>query len=232
MAPTVIKIQGRATIHSLAELATLVVTVSDSGVDKDQVTENVVTMVKLLQGEILNRLCSPRLANGDISPEAPVSFYSIASLSTSVQDEYDDEENRRTGKKIHRAESELDIRFRDFTQLGITVVQLSQMPYVILGGVTWKLTDERQTLLDEEVRMKALRHAVQRAQAYAQIIGRSQTLTTAQIEDSQEFYPMGRKAQALLQTASREVFGVGVGIEFEPQVIDVSCTLDVEFHAE
>lgn len=224
MAPTLIRIQGRATINTPAERAVLTIDVSDEGHEKGEVSNNVVTTVNNLQNEI-DELC-PRLWNGDISPEAPVSFYSIASISTSVQDEYDDED-RMTEKKLHRANTGIDVTFRDFAKLGKMVVQLSAVPCVNLRGVAWKLTDEKQALLDEEVRMKALRHAVRRAEAFAQIIGR-QKVTAVKIEDSGEFYPVGRAAR---KAGSGPAFGITAGIDFEPQIIDVSGTLEVEFHA-
>jgi len=228
MPPTVIKIQGRASINTVAERAALLVDVSDSGYDKNTVAQNVVNTVSYLQSEI-DQLCF-RLDNGDISPHAPVSFYSIASLSTSSQDEYD-EHGHRTGKETQTAQTKLDIRFRDFVKLGEMVVQLSATPFVHLQGINWKLTDEKQALLDEEVRLNALRQAIQRARAYAQVIGR-ETVTPVKIDDSEEHYPRGLVMQTARKATSTAAFGVGGGIDFEPQVIVVSATLEVEFHAE
>lgn len=228
MPPTVIHVQGRATINTLAERAALLVEVSDSGYDKNEVAKNVITTVSYLQSE-LDQLCI-RLDNGEISPDAPVSFYSIASLSTSSQDEYD-ENGHRTGKETQRGETKFDIRFRDFGKLGEMVVQLSTTPYVHLQEISWKLTDEKQAALDEEARVTALRQAIQRARAYAEVIGR-ETVTPVKIDDSQQSYPRGLLMQTARKATSSAAFGIGAGIDFEPQVIEVSATLEVEFHAE
>ena len=228
MAPTVISIEGRATISKLAERAALLVNVADTGPDKTLVSSNVVNTVNNLQSE-LEALC-PRLENNDISPEAPVSFYSIATLSTTSEDEYDSDD-KRTGRTLYTAKTTIDVRFRDFKKLGTMVVHLSTLPFVHLQGVTWKLTDQTQDKLDEEARMEALRGAIRRANAYAAVIGREK-VTPVKIQDDQEYYPRAKTKQTARMLSSAPVFGLGVGIDFEPQIIEVSATLQVEFHAE
>lgn len=230
MAPTAIHIEGRATINTVAERASLIVDVCDSGEDKATVSKNVVSAVHSLQAE-LDTLC-PRLHNGDISPDAPVSFYSISSLSTRQEDEFN-LDGIRTGKQLQFAESKLDIRFRDFATLSQLVVRLSSTPFVQLRSLSWKLTDEKQAALDEQVRVMALRNAIQRAEAYSRVIGR-EVLTVVKIVDSQESYPTSRTKQTarMLGGGMGAAFEVGVGIDFEPQNIEVSATLDVEFSAE
>ncbi|KIX06257.1 uncharacterized protein Z518_04232 [Rhinocladiella mackenziei CBS 650.93] len=228
MVPTVITINSTGLISAPAERAALIVDVIDSGYDKDEASTNVVTTVNNLQAEI-DELC-PRLSNGDISPEAPVSFYSIASLSTSSRDEFD-KDNKRTGKQIQTVYSKLDIRFRDFAKLGEMVVHLSTVKFVQLKGVTWKLTDQNQSILGEEARMKALVRAMKRAEEYGRVIGRN-SVTAVKIEDSEESYPRPCTKQTARKSAASWATGIGVGIDFEPQTIDVSASLVVEFHAE
>ena len=228
MAPTEITIQGRATISKPAERGALLVDITDTSPDKSAVSSNVVSTVNTLQSE-LDDLC-PRLPNNDISPEAPVSFYSIASLSTSSEDEYD-ADDKKTGRQLHTAKTTLDVRFRDFKKLGDMVVHLSTLPFVHLQGVTWRLTDETQEKLDEEAKMEALHGAIRRANAYAGVIGREK-VTAVKIQDEQKYFARGRTKQTARMASSEAVFGVGVGIDFEPQVMEVSAMVEVEFHAE
>ncbi|EXJ64309.1 hypothetical protein A1O7_00645 [Cladophialophora yegresii CBS 114405] len=228
--PTVIHIEGRAKVRTVAERAALDIHVLDTGYDKDLASKNVITAVNTLQSR-LDSLVS-RLENGDISPASPITFYSIASLSISTRDDYDNEGNRPDpDKKLHTASSTIDVHFRDFTLLGDMVVRLSAMDYVGLRGVTWQLTDAKQAWLDEEVRLQALKHAIERAEAYARIISRER-VTCVKIEDSSEFWPSGQMMQTARQVASVEAFGVGAGIQFEPGNIEVRGTVSVEFHAE
>ncbi|OCT53759.1 hypothetical protein CLCR_10762 [Cladophialophora carrionii] len=228
--PTVIHIEGRAKVKTTAERAALDVHVFDTGYDKDLAAKNVITAVNTLQSQ-LDSLVS-RLENGDISPTSPITFYSIASLSISTGDDYGNEGNRpNPDKKLHTASSAVDVHFRDFTILGEMVVRFSGMDYVGLRGVTWQLTDAKQAWLDEEVRMQALRHAVERAEAYARIIGRER-VTCVKIEDNGEFWPLTREMQTVRKVASVDAFGVGAGIQFEPGNIEVRGTVSVEFHAE
>ncbi|KIX95854.1 uncharacterized protein Z520_08562 [Fonsecaea multimorphosa CBS 102226] len=226
--PTLIHIQGRATITTTAQRAVLNLAASDTGSDKDQVSSHVVSTVTDIQSE-LDELC-PRLENGEISPNAPVDFYSIASLSISATDEYDDD-GVRLEKKLYSASSNIAIHFRDFGRLGQMVVRLSSMPYVELRGIDWQLADEKKTELDEEARRKALRHAMSRARAYGAIIGRDK-VTCIKIEDLEESWPARRVKQTARMASSSATFEVGAGIDFEPQLVDVSATLSVEFHAE
>ncbi|KAL2426174.1 hypothetical protein ABEF95_012316 [Exophiala dermatitidis] len=215
---TTIIIEGRATICKVAERASLTVDISDSGYDKEKVAKNVIETANTLQDE-LDQLCpridwtvvgqhstsggndfstqefdsggSTALDNDHISPNAPVSFYSISSLTTSSRTErlkrdddsdYDDDDDdndhmsdndkdkRRRKRKIYTAETSIDVRFRDFVKLGEVVVQWSATPYVQLSGIDWSLTDDSAAVMDEQVRVTALHNAIKRAKKYAAII--------------------------------------------------------------
>jgi len=230
--PTVIQIQGRASINTLAERAALNIHVSDTGFDKDVVSKNVITTVNTIQSE-LDQHC-PRLENGDISPSAPITYYSIASLSLSEAENYNDEGHRSTNpeKKLYTADSSIDIHFRNFGTLGDIAVRLSAMPHVLLRGIDWRLTDAKQAWLDEEVRMQALKNAIERANAYARIIGREKVICV-KIEDDGEFWPQqGMLRQTMRKVSASDASGVGVGIEFEARKVQVDGTVKVEFHAE
>ena len=224
MAPTQINIQSSSTLSQLAERAQLILNVTSSLYEQAEASKNVVTTAHNIQNQ-LNELC-PRSASGDISPDAPVSFYSIASLSTSNDDEYDDD-NNKTGKRLYTATTKVDIRFRDFKTLGDMVVDFSTMEFIRLQGITWKLTDEKKAQLEEEVRLEALRSAIKRAHAYAKVIGK-ENVTAAKITDNDDSYTGGRT----MQTARRYSAAPGVGIDFEPQIVEVRASLEVEFHAE
>lgn len=231
MAPTVINIQGKAKLTRLAERAKLDIEVSSSEYEQTIASTNVVSTVGNLQNQ-LDQLCPTIRPGGDISPSAPVSFYSIGSLTTSNDDEYDDDHNK-TGKRIYKATSTLDIRFRDFAQLGECVVNWSTTPFVSLQGIDWILTPENQTDLEEAAKVHALRHALDRAQVYADVIGRK-TVTPVKIDDTQYMYggAEGRVMQTARKMASTATFGIGVGLNFEPQSVEVNAMIEVEFHAE
>lgn len=242
MAPTVINIQGSATLRRPAEIAVLNIEVSSSGKDQPTASRNVIQTVNNLQS-ILDAasLRTPPNNTGDsgssssssstISPTAPISFYSIASLSTSSSDELD-KDSLPTGSRIYTATTSIEIHFRSFATLGTMVVQFSSIPFVSLQGISWKLTDEVQAELEEQARTDALRHAIARARNYAQVIDRN-TVTPVKIQDSQQYlFFEGRARQAAFKVADTASFGIGVGIDFEPQVIEVKANLEVEFHAE
>jgi uncharacterized protein YggE len=229
MPPTSINIQGRAKLHKLAERAKLGISVSSSEYTQTEASKNVIEAINAIQTLLDQSLC-PRLENGDISAEATVSFYSIGSLTTSNDDEYDDDHNK-TGKRLYSATCSLDIRFRNFKGLGEAVVKWASEPYVSLQGIEWLLTEQSQTTLEEQAKLEALRHAIKRAQGYADVIGR-RSVTPVKIEDTQYMFGEARIMQATRKMASSASFGIGVGLDFEPQQVEVNATLDVEFHAE
>jgi uncharacterized protein YggE len=226
MTPTVINIEGHATLNHIAERAALTLDISDQS-HSQSVTSNQVLMTLNDIQTTIEKSCT-RLENGNISPEAPVSWYSTESLSTSSEDEYIDD--KRTGKTIYSARTSIEIRFRDFAKLGEMVAYFSTMAFVSIRAVEWKLTNEKQAELEEQARFAALRHAIKRAKGYASIIGR-ENVTPIKIEDDRNVYSSGMRKQLgrRAMTASSEV---GVGIDFEPQLIEVKASLEVQFHAE
>jgi uncharacterized protein YggE len=229
--PTTINIHGRATAKAIAERASLDIHISDSGFDKDVVSRDVVGAVNAVQTDV-DKLCS-RLENGDMSPSSPITFYSIAALSVSTGEFFDEEKQAFDPKrKLFTAESTLTIQFRDFSVLGDLVVRMSTMKSVGLRGLEWQLTDAKKAWLDEEVRLQALQNAIERAGAYARLIGREK-VNCVKIEDLDESWPVvGYMRQAAPKAASVEAFAVGAGIQFEPGNVEVSGGVKVEFLAE
>ncbi|KEF58514.1 uncharacterized protein A1O9_06440 [Exophiala aquamarina CBS 119918] len=228
MAPTVINVQGKAKLYRVAERAKLDIEISSSEYEQSTASANVVTTVSSLQNQ-LDEICT-RADNGEISPSAPVSFYSIGSLTTSSDDEYDEDHNK-TGKRLYKATSSVDIRFRDFAKLGEMVVAFSTVPFVSLQGIEWKLTEEKQAALEEQAKLDALRHAFKRATGYADVIGR-RNVTPVKIDDTHYMFAEGRVMQTARKVSSNASYGIGVGLDFEPQQVEVNATLEVEFHAE
>ena len=227
---TLLNIQGRASVSALAERAKLDIVVSDSGFDKDQVSKNVANAVNAVQTD-LDSLVS-RLDNGDISPSSPITLYSIAALSLSTDDMSDDVSHRADPtKKVHVAESTINIHLRDFAVLGDLVVRLSSMQFVGLRGLEWYLTDAKKAWLEDEVRVLAFKVAKERARAYAQILGKDLAVKCVQIEDLMDSWPGPYMlAQARGKVAGVEAFAIGAGIQFEPGNVEISGTVRAEFH--
>jgi len=230
MAPTVINVQGKAKLYQLAERAKLDLEVSSSDYEQATASTNVVAAVSSLQNQ-LDEQCTRDASTGEISATAPVSFYSIGSLTTSADDEYDEDHHNKTGKRIYRARSSVDVRFRDFGTLGEMVVVFATTPFVSLQGIEWKLTEEKQAALEDDAKLAALRNAIKRAAAYADVIGRP-NVAPVKIDDTHFMYAEGRVMQTARKVASNASYGIGVGLDFEPQLVEVNATLEVEFHAE
>ena len=111
-------------------------------------------------------------------------------------------------------------------------MRLSTLPHVHLRGITWKLTDESQAKLDEESRVEALKNAIARANAYARVIGRENLSGVKISDDVEQRYFVGRTKQTARKAVRSETFGVGVGLDFEPQIMEIEGRVEVEFQAE
>jgi uncharacterized protein YggE len=237
--PTTITISTKSTQKTLAERALLDILITDSGHSKQTVASNVVTAVHTVQSH-LDALTGPRLENGDISPDKPITFYSIESMSMDVRDYYDNETHQLDPeRKVYTAESSISVHFRDFQVLGQIVVELSSTPHVNLRGVQWTLTEAKKAWLEEETRLQALRAAMERAGNYARVIGREGGVRVARILDGEEegggnYRGMPAMMMARKAPGGGDVLGAGVmaGIDFTPRMVEVSGGLKVEFIVE
>lgn len=237
MAPVKIHVEGHSTIYRLAERAAMSVDISSEGPAQDAVSTAVTTTARTLQAT-LDELC-PRITggnkDGEISPDAPISFYALEALSTwSRADTVTDKEGleKETGGRTYGARTHLDIRFRDFSRLGSMTNMLSTTPLVSIKGVTWNLTEETEALLAVQSRREALEDAVQRARDFADVVG-CKTVECVEITQGDEPVAYGRTKQTARRSTGMGAMGGGVsdGLDFEPQKVMKSASVSVQFLA-
>ena len=129
---------------------------------------------------------------------------------------------------IHHASVGLEVKFRDFSALSRWVGEhVANTEGFRVAHVEWALTAKRREALEKEVRTRAVRDAVTRAQAYADALGLGQVRPVA-IADAGM---LGTRTESGPSTAYMRAAAVGGApdVELVPEHIEVSAEVDARF---
>ena len=129
---------------------------------------------------------------------------------------------------IHHASVGLEVKFRDFSALSRWVGEhVANTEGFRVAHVEWALTAKRREALEKEVRTRAVRDAVTRAQAYADALGLGQIRPVA-IADAGM---LGTRTESGPSTAYMRAAAVGGApdVELVPEQIEVSAEVDARF---
>jgi uncharacterized protein len=129
---------------------------------------------------------------------------------------------------IHHASVGLEVKFRDFSALSRWVGEhVANTEGFRVAHVEWALTAKRREALEKEVRTRAVRDAVTRAQAYADALGLGQVRPVA-IADAGM---LGTRTESGPSTAYMRAAAVGGApdVELVPEQIEVSAEVDARF---
>ena len=132
---------------------------------------------------------------------------------------------------IHHASVGLEVKFRDFSALSRWVGEHVEITEGFrVAHFEWALTAKRREALQKEVRTRAARDAVTRAQEYADALGLGQIRPVA-IADAGMF---GKRPENGPSVAYLRASAVGGAPEVElvPEHIEVSAEVDARFVAE
>jgi uncharacterized protein len=129
---------------------------------------------------------------------------------------------------VHHASVRLDVKFRDFSALSRWVGEhLANTEGFRIAHVEWALTAKRRDALEKEVRTRAARDAVTRAQAYADALGLGQVRPVAIADAGMlDTRPQSGPPAAYLRAAA---VGGASDVELEPEHIEVSAEVDARF---
>lgn len=132
---------------------------------------------------------------------------------------------------VHHAKVELEVEFRDFTALSRWLAShIDGTVGLHVSYVQWTLTTERREELLKRVRTEAVKDAARRAQQYADALGLGDVRPVA-IADTGLLGTGARgggEREIGLMAAPRSI-GSAPEIEFEPEDITVSATVDARF---
>lgn len=142
-------------------------------------------------------------------------------------------DSERKKSRQYNAHITFEVKFADFTVLGNLCTQLANMPFVSVRTIEWGLTDKTKASLVGLSRKLAVGDAVSKAQDFAAAVGRSSVIAVEINTDSAGF---GRPTGGLFGTARARGTGAAVAEEdalnFEPEEVDMSCSIQVKFEAE
>jgi hypothetical protein len=164
----------------------------------------------------------------------PVTWWSVEQLRTWSRRPW--HEDGDVLPLVHHASVGVEVKFLDFQALSRWVAEhVTETEGFRVGHVEWALTVERRDQLALEVRTRAVRDAVDRAQQYADALGLG-TVVPAAIADagmlSANLHPDAGHGPGVMR-AMPALDGVPPeDIELIPEDIEVRATVDARFLAD
>lgn len=162
----------------------------------------------------------------DAKNTGPVTWWSADQLRT-----WSNRPWNKDGKQlplVHHASVDLEVKFSDFNALSRWVGEhIANTEGFRVGNVKWALTTKRREALEKEVRTRAVRDAVARAQEYADALGLGQIRPVA-IADAGM---LGTRPESGSPAAYMRAAAVGGApdVELVPEHIEVSAEIDARF---
>ncbi|BAE66501.1 hypothetical protein BDV35DRAFT_298830 [Aspergillus flavus] len=218
---------GTSTLHRQAERAVIYLDVSSDGSDQSTVSQDVTRTSNRLQS--LLKEIAPKQDSGDPTPEAPVTFWSMSSISTGsyLPWDHDKQEHRA---RVYTARTNFEVKFRDFSKLGEFVSDVAKDPLVSVRDVDWQLTDDTKQQLGQECRKLAVWDALAKAKDYAGALNMS-NLRPVEIDDSEGhvspgIYASARRAPAFAESGGEQA------LNFVPQSCEIECSVKMRLEVE
>ncbi len=228
MAPLEITLKGSSIISRHAERAILLVNVSSEGTAQEAVSEDVTsTSNKLVK--IFKEL-APKDEDGNATPDAPVTVFSITSSNTRswIPSASRNNENVQLPRQFE-ASTDFNVIFRDFEKLSEVTSTLFKMPHTTVENTEYILTDRTKEDLGSESRKAALRDAIQKAHDYAEVIGKN--VMAVEIKD-QGSSSGGRTKQTARRNNYKTSPSHVDGLSVEPEDVELKSSVEVKFVAE
>lgn len=221
----------------------MIVTVSSSGPDQAKVTNNVTSTVNKVQNGL--RQLNPKNENtGEALADAAITYWSMSTLSTGsyfiwLPNQSGKAAGDGSEHKVPNftANTQFEIKFRDFVKLGSVCTDLANVPFVQVKSVRWQLTDKTRNALVGESRTLAVKDAISQAHDFAIAAGKTKVWP---VDIAASASTGGGYGNAQLFSAARSVrqtnaFGgeqAEEGLSFQPEDVDLHCTIRATFEAE
>jgi uncharacterized protein YggE len=219
--PTVITVQGSFTAWYPAERATVRLTVAFDGAKRDSVLSAASRAVQTVTASI-KELHDP--------DAGPITWFSSDRIRVWAQRPWNND-----GKQlapVHHAAINVTAKFKDFDALAEWIGQIAGVEGVQVNGIDWTLTDARRTSVTTEVRSRAVKDAADKARVFAQAIGLGQVNAVA-IADPGMLGVQGNGPAAAPMMRAMAAHGGGgdAALDFTPEDIEVSASVDARFEA-
>ncbi|KAK8050198.1 hypothetical protein PG994_011928 [Apiospora phragmitis] len=179
-----IHVNGSGSVFRTAERGVLHIRVSMSSKSQQEASDGVRETSARLTAKFRAHALKTEGADGRPTPhpDAGITAFTASSLSTDAQPEYEWVEGRRRDLGItYRASSGSEVVFRDLALLAEAAAELASMPHVAIVSTEWRLTAATRAEIEREARTEAIENAVQKAQDYSGVVGR--TVVAVDIQD-------------------------------------------------
>lgn len=207
-----ITVSGTRQLTVPAECVGISLTLGFTGEDRGRIVDDTARLVESVRG-LLERACA-----GGGGHDARLS-----GLRTWTTVRYDSK--GRPAAEQHVAEVRGSVTIDDLSRVGSLLGELTTTDGVQVGSLDWRLTDETQERLQPEVLAGAYQRARQRAEWIANAAGLT-GISVVSVQDGGG--PTFRTMAGRAMLADR---GGAPSIELDPEDVDVSANLTVEFDA-
>lgn len=221
MSDVTITVRGENETHLAPERATIHITVRAEGAERAEVVESAMSRAEPVREGLTERQDAGSIAE-----------WTSKRLAVRAERPWNNE-----GKQlalVYYASIDFSATFTEASELSIWVSEISPCDGVEVGWVNWHLTPQTRADVEREVASTAVGVAVQRAQAYATALGLD-SVTPVEIADAglisreQSAAPRMMKARGAMFAASADA--AGPGMEYEPEDIVISATVEARFTA-
>lgn len=219
---TVITVQGHFTAWYPAERATVQLSVAVDGARRTTVLASATAAVQTLT-ESIKKLHDPNAG--------PVTWWSSDRIRVWAHRPWNND-----GKQlppVHNAAIGLTVKFKDFDALADWLTEAVTVPGVQVNNIEWGLTESKRISVTTEVRSRAVKDAADKARVFAQAIGLGQ-VTAVAIADPGMLGVSGSgdsPAPMMRVAAMKMADSGGAPLDFTPEDIEVSASVDARFEA-
>lgn len=240
MAPIKITVLGTSSVHRHPERAYLTVRVSSNGPSQETVSNETTDRANGIQ-QLLKGL-APKTDTGEPASNASVTVFSVGFLRSWSFIPHDRKDKPRP--REYHAELTINASFRDFKILGEVAAQLLGLSNVDISRIDWQLTAPTRKELEAESHRLAMLNAVEKANNYAQVIGREVVAVDVKEqgitghEGYSGYGPPGRMMMMQQMQHMPQMPGASTGgrtergLDLTPQNIEVSHSLQVKFRGK
>lgn len=223
MPETIITVQGQHSAWYPAERATVTVTVSADGPDRDAVFARATRAADAVRATIE--------ARHDVEA-GPISRWSADTVRVWSHRPWSE-----TGKQlplVHSAGLDITARFSSFAELSPWIEEVVAIEDAGIGGIEWSLSESKTATAATEARSRAVKDAVAKATVYAQSIGLGSVAATAvadpgMLGDSAASPPEAYKQASMMR--SRGGAASDAPLALKPEQIEVAAAVDARFIA-
>lgn len=221
MSDVTITVRGESVRRILPERATVHITVRAQSGERTDAVERVLAEAERLRSALTARATAGNLVDW-------------ASKRLATRSERPWHQEGEVLPLIHHASVDFSATFADASELSHFVSEVSVSELIEVGWVQWDLTDETRASIEQQVATAAVTVAAARARAYADALGLS-SVTPVEIADRGLISPSGPIAEmSMMKSAGspmRASAASAPAMEFEPDDIEVSATIEARFRA-